>query len=1034
MILSDISIKRPVFATVMSLLLIAFGALSFTLLPLREYPDIDTPVVSITTVYRGASSDIVETKVTKIIEDEVSGIEGVRAIQSSSQDGRSTVNIEFTVNRDIDVAANDVRDRVSRILDELPQEADPPTVAKAESDGSPIFWVNIMSETRDGMALTDYAERYLVDQFTVIDGVAQIWIGGERRYAMRIWIDRKKLAARGLTVADIENALREENVELPAGRLESTNRELSLRVARSYKSPQDFANLVLTRGADGYLVRLGEVAKVELGAEEDRNEFRGNGRYMIGLGIIKQSKANLLDVARATHAKMDEIKPSLPSDISMVVGADDSVFVEAAIFEVYKTLIIALILVIIVIYLFLGSVRAVLIPAVTVPVSLMASFMVLAMFGYSVNLVTLLALVLAIGLVVDDSIVVLENIHRRVEEGEPPLIASYHGARQVTVAVVATTLVLIAVFVPILFLGGNVGRIFKELAVTLGGAVAFSAFAALSLSPMMSSKLLDAKLLRTGLSHRVDQWFTRLNTAYGNTLGKLFARPKVIIIAFAASVAAILALFAITPQEFVPSEDRGKIFVLVSGPEGSSFEATVRSMRRIENILMEIYERGEATRVLARVPGFGSEEQVNTGIAIVTLKDFGERERSSDEIIKEIFGKLQSVPGVFAVPVVFGGLKGVGGGRGKPVQFVIGGDSYEELARWRDIMLERIRENPALIAVETDLKETKPQILVIIDQDRAADLGVTVSNIGRTLETMFNARRVTTYIDRGEEYDVMLQGREEDRRSPTDLSNIYVRSETSGVLVPLSSLVKFEERGSAATLNRFNRQRAVTISANVAPGYTLGEALTFLETTAKESLPQRARIDYRGESREFKDSSSALFFIFGLALLVVYLVLAAQFESFIHPMVIMLTVPLAIVGALLGLLVTNGTLNIYSEIGIVMLVGIAAKNGILIVEFINQLRDAGREFTDAIIEASRIRLRPILMTAFSTVMGALPLILSTGAGSESRYSLGVVIFAGVAVATLFTLFVVPVFYYLLARHTKSPGHVAAELKKLQAAE
>ena len=598
----------------------------------------------------------------------------------------------------------------------------------------------------------------------------------------------------------------------------------------------------------------------------------------------------------------------------------------------------------------------------------------------------------------------------------------------------ATTLVLVAVFVPILFLGGNVGRIFKELAVTLGGAVAFSAFAALSLSPMMSSKLLDAKLLRTGLSHRVDQWFTRLNTAYGRMLGKLFGRPKIIIITFAVSVASILALFAITPQEFVPNEDRGRIFVLVSGPEGSSFEATVRSMRRIENILMDIYDRGEATRVLTRVPGFGSEEQVNTGIGIVTLKDFGERQRSSEEIIKEIFGKLQSVPGVFAVPVVFGGLKGVGGGRGKPVQIVIGGDSYEELARWRDIMLERIREHPGLIAVETDLKETKPQILVIINQDRAADLGVTVSNIGRTLETMFNARRVTTFIDRGEEYDVMLQGREEDRRAPTDLSNIYVRSETSGVLVPLASLVKFEERGSAATLNRFNRQRAVTISANLAPGHTLGEALTYLETTAKESLPERARLDYRGESREFKDSSSALFFIFGLALLVIYLVLAAQFESFIHPMVIMLTVPLAIVGALLGLLVTNGTLNIYSEIGIVMLVGIAAKNGILIVEFINQLRDAGKEFTEAIIEASRIRLRPILMTAFSTVMGALPLILSTGAGSESRYSLGVVIFAGVAVATLFTLFVVPVFYYLLARRTKSPGHVAEELRKLQVAE
>lgn len=1030
--LSDISIKRPVFATVLSLLLIAFGVLSFQTLPLREYPNIDTPVVNISTDYPGASAEIVETKVTQIIEDEVSGIEGIRSIQSSSEEGRSNVTIEFILERDIDIAANDVRDRVSRVLDRLPDEADPPEVSKADSDSQPVMWFNLLSDTRTSLELSDYANRYIVDQFTTINGVSRVRIGGERRPAMRIWIDRKALAARSLTVADIENALLAENIELPAGRLESYERELTLRVARGYETAKDFQSLVIARGDDGYLVRLGEVAKVEVGAEDDRNEFRGNGSFMVGLGIIKQSTANTLEVARAAKAKMDSVKSSLPPDIDVIIGSDDSVFIEAAIDEVYKTFAIAMTLVVLVIYLFLGSVRAMLVPAVTVPISITASFIALAAFGYSVNLVTLLALVLAIGLVVDDSIVVLENIHRRLEAGDPPLLAAYIGARQVTMAVVATTLVLVAVFVPIMFLGGNVGRIFTELSVALGGAVVFSMIVALSLSPAMCSKILTQDSSRSGLSAWVDQRFEKLNAAYGRTLQYLLVHPLPVVVGFILAVAAIAGLLQITPQEFAPNEDRGKFFILVTGPEGASYEETTQHMRRIENILMPYVDKGEATRVLTRVPGFGSDE-VNSGMGIVTLADFGQR-RTSDTIIGEVYEQLQTVPGVFAVPVVFGGLKGVGGGRGKPVQFVIGGDSFEELAAWRDTMLEAIRQNPGLLSVEADLKETKPQLLVSINQDRAADLGVTVSNIGRTLETMFNARRITTYIDRGEEYDVMLQGRDEDRRSPTDLTNIYVRSSTTAALIPLASLVTFEERGASATLERFNRQRALTISANLAPGYSLGDALTFLEETTRQVLPERAAIDYKGESRELKDSAAALLFIFGLALLVVYLVLAAQFESFVHPLVIVLTVPLAVAGALIGLVLTKGTLNVYSEIGIVMLIGIAAKNGILVVEFINQLRDQGREFRDAIVEASRIRLRPILMTAISTVIGAMPLILAVGAGAESRSTLGVVIFFGVAIATIFTLFVVPVFYDLLARRTTSPGVIEAELERLKPAE
>lgn len=1029
MMLSDISVKRPVFATVVSLLLIAFGVLSFSLLPLREYPDIDAPIVSISTSYPGASADIVETKITQIIEDEISGIEGIRSIDSTSRDGRSSINIEFNLSRDIDFAANDVRERVSRMLRRLPDQADPPEVAKAEADSQPILWFALTSPNMDGMELTDYAQRYIVDQLTSVDGVSRVRLGGERRYAMRIWLDRTKLAARGLTIDDVEQALRAENVELPAGRLESTEREIGLRIARTYRSPADFAALVLKRGDKGYLVRLGEVAEVEIGPVERRSEFRADGIPNIGIGIIKQSKANTLEVARAVKAKVAAIGKTLPDGMALTINSDDSVYIEAAISEVYATFAIAMTLVILVIYLFLGSVRAMLVPAVTVPVSITASFIILAACGYSVNLVTLLALVLAIGLVVDDSIIVLENIYRRMELGEPPLVAAYRGARQVGMAVVATTLVLVVVFVPIMFLGGNVGRVFNELAVAMAGAVGFSGLIALTLSPMMCSKLLRPSIGRSRLNRAVDLAFERAAATYVRLLEIFLARPAVVVAGMAGIFGLIAFFLYHVPQEFAPTEDRGKFFIMVSGPEGATFEATVRDMRRIETLLAAYKASGEAESTLVRVPAYDSSEQVNTGLGIVNLANWDER-RTSQEIMSELHLKLRDVPGVFAIPSVWGGLKSVGGGRGKSVQFVIGGDTYEELSRWQGAMMRRLQDYPGVVAADSDLKERKPQIMVTVDQSRAADLGVSVGTVGRTLETMFNARRVTTYVDRGEEYDVILQGLDENRRSPRDMTDIYVRSQTTGLLVPLSSLVHFEERGTSVSLNRFNRLRSVTISANVAPGYTLGEVLEHLEAVAAEELPATAQISYKGESRELRDSSMALLFIFSLALLVVYLVLAAQFESFVHPTVIMLTVPLALAGALIGLFMTGGTLNIYSEIGIVMLIGIAAKNGILIVEFANQLRDAGRSFEVAIVEACRIRLRPILMTSIATVIGAVPLILAAGAGAESRRTIGVVIFSGVSFATLFTLFVVPVFYMILARRTTSPGHVAARLDEL----
>jgi multidrug efflux pump len=949
MLLSDISVKRPVFATVISLLLIAFGIIAFNQLPLREYPDISSPIVSISTDYRGAAAAIVETKVTQVLEDRISGIEGIKNIESISEDGRSKITLEFKLSRDIDAAANDVRDRVSRVLDNLPEEADPPEIYKVDANEDVIMWLNLSSLRLNALELTDFAERYLVDRFAVLDGVARVRIGGARRYAMRVWLDRKALAARGLTVNDVEDALRAENVELPAGRIESLEREFTVRVARSYQSAEDFQQLVLMRGEDGYLVRLAEVARVEVGPEDYRSELRGNGEFMIGLGIVKQSTANTLAVARLVRAEVAVLRQSLPADIDLHNSYDTSVFIEGAIQEVYRTLLIAMGLVVLVIFIFLGSFRAMLIPAVTVPISLISAFIAIQLLGFSINLLTLLALVLAIGLVVDDAIVVLENIHRRIELGEPPLLAAYNGARQVGFAVVATTLVLIAVFVPISMLEGNVGRLFSEFALTLAAAVAFSSVVALSLSPMMCSKLLRAREKPTLLTHLTEGSFYLLAKIYRVILkGVLFIAPLVLLSLIVVGWG-IYVLYQKIPNEFAPAEDRGAFFLIMKAPEGASFEYSQRYMRQIETFMMDYIKNGEATRALARVPGsFGGGGAVNSGIGIMVLNDWGKR-RPAWDIMGELRQKVLSLPGILAFPVMRKPL----GQRGisQSVQFVIGGSTYEELAQWRDIVLEKARNNPILQGIDSDYKETKPQLLVAIDRNRAADLGVSLRQIGRTLETMLGSRRVTTYLDRGEEYDVILEGRNESYQTPSDLTHIYVRSERSGELIPLANLVSMTETATSSELNRYNRMRAITLSANVAENHTLGEALQFLEQTVKQELPAQARIDYKGESLELKNAGSSMFFTFSLALLIVFLVLAAQFESFIHPLVIMLTVPLAVLGALWGLQFTGQSLNIYSQIGIVMLIGLAAKNGILIVEFANQLRDAGYALREALIEA-----------------------------------------------------------------------------------
>lgn len=1028
MILSDISIKRPVLASVCSILLVIFGAVSFLLLPLREYPDIDPPVITIDTIYPGASAAVVETQITQRIEERIAGVEGIEFISSSSEEGQSSITIEFTTGRNVDSAANDIRDRVSGILDNLPDEADPPEIRKVDSNDDVIMWLNLVSDRLTVPEITDYADRYLVDSFSVLDGVARVRIGGGQRFAMRIWLDRELMAARNLTVTDVERALRAENVELPAGSIESRSRMFTVRLQRPFKSADAFKSLALGRSDDGYIIRLGDIARVELGTEEDRTFFRGNQEAMVGLGIIKQSTANTIDVARAAKQRADLLNQNLPDGMEIKQSYDTSVFIEGAILQVYKTLAISIGLVVVVIFLFLGSVRATLIPAVTVPVSVISTFLVLNTLGFSVNLLTLLALVLAIGLVVDDVIVVLENVVRRIDERkEAPIIAAFKGTRQVGFAVIATSVVLVSVFVPISFLQGDVGRLFSEFALTMAAAVFFSSFTALTIAPMLSSKILKKKAAKK--QPRIDRFYRRVRKLYRRLLVWCLRKPAAVIVTLVAILGSAYWLTQNIPTEYAPKEDRGAFFLLVNGPEGATYQYMAEYMDEIETRMMPLVESGEVTRLLVRTPRtFSNFEIFNSGIVIVVLSDWASR-RPAGQIMNEVRGLVGGLPGVRAFPVM---RQGFGASIQKPLQFVIGGGSYEELAEWRDILIEKINENnPGLTGLDWDYKETKPQLEVNIDYDRAAQLGVTISEIGRTLETMLGSRRVTTFLDRGEEYDVIIEGERETQRTPADLKNIYVRSDSTAQLIPLSNLASLTEFADANSLNRYNRVRAITLQANLSDGLVLGDALEYMEKLAREYLPQKVIIDYKGQSRDYKSSTQSVVFVFILGLLVVFLVLAAQFESYLTPMVIMLTVPLSIAGGLLGLYLTGNTLNLYSQIGLVMLIGLSAKNGILIVEFINQLRAGGKSFYHAVILASEVRLRPIFMTGITTAAGSVPLIISTGAGAETRLAIGMVVLTGVLAATVFTVIVVPVAYALMARKSDIPGSTARRLEKMQ---
>ena len=1031
LLLSDISIKRPVFAAVVSLILVIFGISSMKDLAIREYPDIDAPIVSVITLYKGAPATIIESQVTQIIEESVSGIEGVKQITSKSREERSEVTIEFVVSRDVDAAASDVRDKVSGSVGNLPLDAESPVVLKTEADASPFIWIGMKSKEWNAIQLSDYADRYLVDTFSVVPGVAKVLIGGERRPAMRIWLNRSSMAAYGITVNDIEDALLKQNLELPSGRVESDRREFAVRTDSGLVTEKQFEDIVITQKAN-YLVRLSDVAEVNLGTEEERYEVRANEEPAIGLGVIKQSKANELEIANGIRAKLSELQASLPEQVELFIAYDRSRFVDASINEVFKALAIAMCLVIAVIFLFLRSFWATLIPAVAIPVSLISSFIILDMFGFSINVLTLLAYVLAVGLVVDDAIIVLENIHRRIENNEPVLLASIRGSRQIGFAVIATTLSLIAVFVPLSMMGGNTGRLFSEFGISMAGAVLFSSLVALTLTPMMCSKILKQKKSNNLFYRSSEKAFLSLNKGYEWLLDKTLSFPIIIVAIGLAFSATSYSLYKEVPKEFAPTEDRGVFLVVLMAPEGATLNYTRDYLLEVEGELASIGPKGTKeidTLFGVLAPGLSRPSPVNFAIAFVVLKPWEERARSQQSIVKEFFPKLLSIPGANVFAINPPSLNQPG--RKAPVQFVLGGPSYDTLKDWSKIIIEKTKEeNPKLLSIDGDYKETKPELKVDIDRNRAAAMEVSIADIGRTLETMLGSRFVTTLNDRGIQYNVVLQARNKDRETPNDLENIYVRNANNN-LIPLNNLITTKETAAPKELNRFDRMRSVTISASLAPGYSLGEALDYLDNLALTSLPPEARVSYAGQSREFRDSSSSLMITFGLALLIVFLVLAAQFESFVHPIIIMLSVPLAITGALATLYFTGITLNVYSQIGLVMLIGLVAKNAILIVEFANQLREQGRSIKDAVKESAAARLRPILMTTIATVFGAMPLALASGAGAESRSSIGWVIVGGVTFSTLLSLFIVPTLYSLLARFTKPSSHIADQLRGLE---
>ncbi len=1013
MVISEICIRRPVFATVLSLIVVLIGLVSYTRLSIREYPRIDTPVVTVSTNYVGASAEVIETQVTKPLEDSIAGIDAIDVISSISRAEQSQITVTFRLEKDPDSAAADVRDRVSRVRARLPRTVDEPVIAKVEADANPIIWLSFSSATRSPLDVSDIVNRVVKPRMQVLPGAADVRINGERRYAMRVWIDRDRLAAYGLTAADVEQAIGQQNIELPAGRVESRLREFTVTARTDLNSVEEFSNIVLKQ-ASGYPVRIRDIGRVELDASSARSSVRFNGQNALGVGVIRQATANPLTLAQSVRALIPVLNEELASeDIQVGISYDSTVFIDKSIQAVFMTILEAIILVALVIFFFLRSLRAAIIPLVTIPVSLIGAFTIMLIAGFSVNTLTLLALVLAIGLVVDDAIVVLENIFRHIEEGMKPLAAAFQGSKEIGFAVIAMTLTLAAVYAPVAFTTGRIGRLFVEFALTLAGAVIVSGFVALTLSPMMCSKLLRHEEKHGKVYNWIERFLESMTMGYRRRLSWTLDRPKLVVGIFVAVAGISGVLFATMKQELSPIEDRGVIFTAISGPDGASLAYTESYTQQIESIARQVPEM-ERIFVVSGTP------TVDQAISFLRTTDWSMRDRSTLEIIKELQPKFMAIPGVLAFPNAPPSLGQ--SPRDRPVGFVItSSDSYEALGRTAALIVADAAKNPNFLGVDTDLRLAKPEINIRVNRDRAADMGVSVDAIGRAIETMMGGRQVTRFKRGGDQFDVIVQLLADERNTPDDISKIMLRNR-AGQMVPLSALVDVQETIAPRQLNHFGQRRAVTISANLAPGYTQGEALAFLEASAQKHLTAGYATDLSGSMREFVRASGSLGVTFALALLFIYLVLAAQFESFKGPIMIMLTVPLSMLGALAALHLTGGTLNVYSQIGLITLVGLITKHGILILEFCNQLQEQGRAIRDAVVEASVLRLRPILMTTGAMVLGALPLALARGAGAESRAQIGWVIVGGMTLGTLLTLFVLPSVILMFNRFRRKDEH------------
>ena len=1037
MFITDVSIRRPVVAWVMSLILIIFGGFVFWELPVRELPDgIQPPVVQVQVDYKSASAEIIDQEITQKIEDVIGGAEGIKNIDSSSLNGRSRINIEFNTNIDLDDAANDVRERVSRVADNLPSEADAPQILKQSAGFTTTMWVALSSPTWSDLELGDYAERYLVDVFSSVPNVGRILVGGLRELSVRVWIDPIKLAANDLTIQEVEGALRNENVNLPAGTLEATNKDLTLNIDKSYSNIETIKQLPIKKNQEKVIL-LSDVAEIEFGPVSEKTLFtaqRKNALNLktVGIGIYAKSGASTIELSKQIEKKINEVNKALPDGLKLEIAFNRATYVGTAIEEVYKTLIIAFILVVTIIYLFLGNLKAVIVPAVALPVSLIGSFLGLYVFDLSINIFVLLSFILAIGIITDDSVIMTDAIYSRIERGETPLVAAYKGSKQITFAIIATTLILVAVFLPLVFIKGIAGTLFKETAIALSFSIVVSSFVALTLSPMLASKFLNKKDKTNFVVLGFDKAFKSFFNFYLETLDFWIDKKKTISVFIVFILIASGFLFQFSKKELLPMEDRGSYLIIGSTDEGSSFEYTKDKAQEIEKRLIPLLEAKDSPyeRLIMRVPGFGrSNTSYNSFIIIALLNEWKDRKKDSQTVMREAIGKIVSLPQTLAFPISPQSIR-VSNFR-KPLQMVIYGTSYEELENLSNDVINDLRRNPNLSRIESDYGKNKPEVKLITNKLRANDLGVSTETIGKTLETLYGGKKVTTFNKMGKEYPIILQQYLSDRRNKEDLSKIYVRSNTTGKLVSIVSLVDFNEEGTAEVLSRYNRQRAVTISANISENYSLSEAIKFLETTMAEISPS-TQITWKGKSEELKETSNEIFIIFGLALLTAYLVMAATFNSFVHPFIIILTVPLAVFGGLIFILFLNSSINIFSQIALVILIGISTKNSILIVDYANQIRTTGKKLRDSVKEACSLRIRPIIMTSISTMIAMMPLVIGNigpGAGEASRLAVGATILGGMIISTFFTLYVTPTMYLALASNTKRIDAVDIELKK-----